>query len=107
MSRPTAICFGLELLDVGAADRVGALLVELRRVDAADVVRLEDLRVDHCRNLTAAIGVEAQTTSEGAPMKRLVFAFALLALLAVPAPAMAKGLTNVSVCGPEPVRRPR
>jgi hypothetical protein len=34
-------------------------------------------------------------------MKRLVFAFALLALLAVPAPAMAKELTNVSVCGPD------
>jgi hypothetical protein len=34
-------------------------------------------------------------------MKRLVFAFALLALLALPAPAMAKVLTNVSVCGPD------
>jgi hypothetical protein len=34
-------------------------------------------------------------------MKRLVFAFALLALLAVPAPAMGKVLTNVSVCGPD------
>jgi hypothetical protein len=34
-------------------------------------------------------------------MKRLVFSFALLALLAVPAPAMAKELTNVSVCGPD------
>ena len=34
-------------------------------------------------------------------MKRLVFAFALLALLAVPAPVMAKELTNVSVCGPD------
>ena len=34
-------------------------------------------------------------------MKRLVFAFALLALLTVPAPAMAKELTNVSVCGPD------
>lgn len=34
-------------------------------------------------------------------MKRLVFAFALLVLLAVPAPAMAKELTNVSVCGPD------
>jgi hypothetical protein len=34
-------------------------------------------------------------------MKRLVCAFALLALLAVPAPAMAKVLTNVSVCGPD------
>ena len=37
----------LELLDVGAADRVRALLVELAGVDAADVVRLEDLRVEH------------------------------------------------------------
>jgi hypothetical protein len=34
-------------------------------------------------------------------MKRLVFAFALLALLVVSAPAMAKELTNVSVCGPD------
>ena len=32
-------------------------------------------------------------------MKRLVFTFALLALLAVPAPAMAKELTKVEVCG--------
>ena len=37
----------LELLDVGAANRVAALLVELRRVDAADVVGLEDLRIEH------------------------------------------------------------
>jgi len=34
-------------------------------------------------------------------MKSLVFSFALLALLAVPAPGMAKELTNVSVCGPD------
>ena len=34
----------LELLDVGAADRIGAVLVELRPVDPADVVGLEDLR---------------------------------------------------------------
>jgi hypothetical protein len=34
-------------------------------------------------------------------MKRLVSSFALLALLAMPAPAMAKELTNVSVCGPD------
>jgi hypothetical protein len=33
-------------------------------------------------------------------MKRLVFALALLALLAVPAPAMAKEVTNIAVCGP-------
>ena len=47
MSRPTAIGARLELLDVGAADRVGALLVELGRVDAAHVVRLEDLGIEH------------------------------------------------------------
>ena len=35
------------MLDVGAADRVRALLVELGPVEAADVVRLEDLRVEH------------------------------------------------------------
>ena len=34
-------------------------------------------------------------------MKRLVFAFALLALLAVPAPALAKEVTNVAMCGPD------
>ena len=45
MSRPIAIRLGLELLDVGPADRVGARLVELGRVDAAHVVRLEGLRV--------------------------------------------------------------
>ena len=40
----------LELLDVGAADRVAALLVELRRVDAAHVVGLENLRIEHARD---------------------------------------------------------
>ena len=47
MSRPTAIDSRLEVLDVGAADRVRALLVELVRIDAADVVRLEGLRIEH------------------------------------------------------------
>ena len=37
----------LEVLDVGAADRVCALLVELVRIEAADVVRLEDLGIEH------------------------------------------------------------
>ena len=37
----------LELLDVGAPDRVGALLVELGRVDPAHVVGLEHLRIEH------------------------------------------------------------
>ncbi len=37
----------LEMVDVGAADRVGALLVELRRVEAAHVVRLEGLGREH------------------------------------------------------------
>ena len=32
-------------------------------------------------------------------MKRLVFAFALLAVLAVPAPAVAKGPTTAILCG--------
>ncbi len=35
------------MLDVCPPDPVRAVLVELRRVDAADVVRLEDLRVEH------------------------------------------------------------
>jgi hypothetical protein len=34
-------------------------------------------------------------------MKRLVFAFALLALLAVPATAVAKGPTSATLCGPD------
>jgi hypothetical protein len=34
-------------------------------------------------------------------MKRLVFVFALLALLAAPGPAMAKGPTTATLCGPE------
>ena len=38
---------GLEMLDVGAADRVGAFLVQLRAVEAANVVRLEDPGVEH------------------------------------------------------------
>jgi hypothetical protein len=37
----------LEVLDVRAPDPVGAVLVELGRVDSADVVRLEDTRVEH------------------------------------------------------------
>ena len=37
----------LEVLDVGAADRVRALLVELVGVDAADVVGLEGLGIEH------------------------------------------------------------
>ena len=37
----------LEVLDVRATDRVRAFLVELGAVEAADVVRLEDSRVEH------------------------------------------------------------
>src|SRR5207249_1072331 len=37
----------LELFDEGTHDRVGALLVQFRGVDPADVVRLEDLRIEH------------------------------------------------------------
>ena len=47
MSRPTAIVSGLEVLDVGATDRVGALLVELGAVEAAHVVRLEGFGLEH------------------------------------------------------------
>ncbi len=39
----------LELLDVRAPDRVGALLVELGRIEPAHVVRLEGSRVEHYR----------------------------------------------------------
>ena len=38
---------GAELLDVGSADGVRAVLVQLVAVDPAHVVRLEDLRVEH------------------------------------------------------------
>ena len=38
---------GLEVLDVGAPDRVAALLVQLRAVEAANVVRLEDPWIEH------------------------------------------------------------
>ena len=62
MSRPTAIVLRLELLDVGSADRVAALLVELGRVEAADVVGLEDLRVErhapHATSPTRKLGLE-------------------------------------------------
>jgi hypothetical protein len=37
----------LELLDVGTPDCLGALFVELLRIDPAHVVRLEDLGVEH------------------------------------------------------------
>jgi hypothetical protein len=42
---PDGDALRLEVLPVGAADRVGALLVQLGGVEAADVVRLEDLGV--------------------------------------------------------------
>ena len=47
MSRPTAIALRVELLDVRAPDRVRAGLVELVAVDAAYVVCLESLGVEH------------------------------------------------------------
>ena len=51
MSRPTAIRRGSKTLDVGAADPVGAVLVELLGIEPADVVRLEHLRVERHRDL--------------------------------------------------------
>ena len=45
----------LEVLDVGASDRVRALLVELGGVEAADVVRLEDLGIEHALTLAQAL----------------------------------------------------
>ena len=47
MSRPTAIEWGSEVLHVRASDRVRTFLVELRAVEAANVVRLEDAWVEH------------------------------------------------------------
>src|SRR5581483_10707467 len=43
---------GLEPLYVGPSDRVGALLVDLGRVDASDVVCLEDRGLQHVRMLS-------------------------------------------------------
>ena len=40
----------LELLDVGAPDRARAVLVDLARIDPADVVGFEDLRIEHRRD---------------------------------------------------------
>ena len=44
----------LEVLDVRAADRVRALLVQLVRIDAADVVGLEDAGIEHGLTLAEA-----------------------------------------------------
>ena len=51
---PNCDRLGLELVDVGAADRVGAGLVELVGIDPADVVCLENLRVEHRGDATAS-----------------------------------------------------
>ena len=48
--------FGLEFVDVGAADRVGAGLVQLVGIDPADVVGLEDLGIEHREDATGAGG---------------------------------------------------
>src|SRR5919197_1812525 len=45
----------LELLDERKTDRIGALLVELGRIDAADVVRLEGLWLEHGGMLRARV----------------------------------------------------
>ena len=45
----------LELLHVGAADRVRALLVELLAVDPADVVRLENSGIEHRADATGSL----------------------------------------------------
>ena len=49
----------LEVLDVRAADRVRAFLVELVRMDAADVVGLEHLRVEHGCDASESLGAAA------------------------------------------------
>ncbi len=50
MSRPTAIVSGSNCFDVGAADRVAPVLVDIGPVDTADVVGFEDLRIQHVRD---------------------------------------------------------
>ena len=44
----------LELLDVGAADRVRAFLVQLVGIETADVVGLEGLGIEHALTLAHA-----------------------------------------------------
>ena len=46
----------LEVLDVGAADRVRALFVQFGRIDAANVVGLEDAGIEHGLTLAEASG---------------------------------------------------
>ncbi len=49
----------LELLDVATADLVGAGLVELVGIDPADVVRLEDLGLQHGPRMLLRVGLAA------------------------------------------------
>ena len=70
MSRPTAIAPRLELLDVRAADRVRALLVELVRIEAADVVRLEDLRIEHAADAMGIAGPRRRLAASREPDPR-------------------------------------
>ena len=57
----------LELLDVGAPDRPCSGLVELRRVDAADVVCLEDLGVEHAVDANRGRKPSARPSSRMCP----------------------------------------
>ncbi len=57
MSWPTATRARLEVLRICPRDAVRAVLVELRRVDPADVVGLEDGRIEHGGMLVAPVVV--------------------------------------------------
>ena len=57
---------GPELLGVGSPDPVGPLLVELRGVDPPDVVRLEDLRVEHAADASRGGAVRMSSIAAGA-----------------------------------------
>ena len=47
MSRPTAIRDGSNCSTYARPIAVGALLVQFTRIEAPNVVRLEDLRIEH------------------------------------------------------------
>src|SRR5688572_25246625 len=93
------------MLDVGAPDRVGAFLVQLVSVEAADVVRLEHLRVEHrpiVWNRPAGSGVEVVRLVKEAPMRILVAGVAAVtAALAFSTPAVAKEPKEATLCGPD------
>jgi hypothetical protein len=64
VSAPDGDLLRLELCDVGAADRVDTLLVELGRIDTSDVVGLEDLGIEH----RVMLSTEGSRFTDGPPL---------------------------------------